>query len=264
LGSRGGKERLRIFNEVRFFLRGLAGLVLTTLVLTVGAAAAEPRSVLTPRGAPISVIEQIPEGPGPFPAVVLAPGTGTLNQKINDVVAAALQRRGFAVFRFEWAYYVKDRIGRPSDTDRAPEIEDLATVVALARADRRIDPSNVLVGGKSRGTIIAWRVLRADPGLKGIVQLTPVCTKEGFTPEQLYPDFGRETRPSLWIAGDDDPACEAKAFYRFIAGGGPGVRANGLRGDHGLATDQTSALAAAIAVDFVDGVVSPKAARPAG
>ncbi len=75
--------------------------------------AAEPQTVHTPRGAPILVIRQLPEGRGPFPAVVLAPGTGTLRQKINDAVADALQKQGFAVYRFEWAYYVATRRARP-------------------------------------------------------------------------------------------------------------------------------------------------------
>lgn len=232
-------------------------LALALLLLAVGAAAAEPRTVVTPRGAPISVIAEIPQGPGPFPAVVLAPGTGTLRQKINDVVADALLRQGFAVYRFEWAYYVKDKAGRPSDTDRAPEIEDFATVVALARSDRRIDPARIIVGGKSRGTIIAWRVLRADPALKGLLQLTPVCTKEGFTPAQLYPDLAAETRPSLWIFGDADPACDARTFYAFIAGAGPAARVDSLRGDHGLASSATSTLAAALAADFAEGAAGP-------
>jgi dienelactone hydrolase len=152
---------------------------------------------------------------------------------------------------------VKDKKSLPSDTERAPEIEDLSTVVALAKAEARVDPSNILIGGKSRGTIIAWRVLRADPGLKGVVQLTPVCSKEGFTPAQLYPDLEKEHRPSLWVSGDADPACQSRTLYGFLAGGSPGARIDSLRGDHGLASEATSALAAAIVVDFAKATLTP-------
>lgn len=111
----------------------LAGLVLLAgLAAGRPGLAAEPTPVLTPRGAPIRVIVHAPEGRGPFPAVVLAPGAGSLRQKINEAVADALQKDGFVVYRFDWAYFVRDSAAKPSDTDRAPEIEDLQTVVVLA------------------------------------------------------------------------------------------------------------------------------------
>ncbi|WP_395670528.1 alpha/beta hydrolase family protein [Phenylobacterium sp.] len=226
------------------------------LALTVGlfvatSALSAPANVVTPRGAPILVEAQVPPGPGPFPAVVLAPGTGSMRQPLNDAVAASLRQQGFAVFRFEWAYYVRDKGSTPSDTDRGPEIEELTTVVDLARADARIDRARIFVGGKSRGSIIAWRVFRADPTLRGAVQLTPVCTKAGFTPAQLYPEIALETRPSLWVHGDVDPACRSRTLHGFLASAGERARSVGLRGDHGLSSATTSALAGALTADFV-------------
>lgn len=233
-------------------LYALLGGLLVAASLFAGAPghAADAALVRTPRGAAIRVIVQAPGGQGPFPAVVLAPGTGSLRQRINDVVADALQNEGFVVYRFDWAYYVRDSAAAPSDTNRAPEIEDLETVVALAKADQRVDPSRILVGGKSRGTIIAWRVLRRDPSLTAILQLTPVCTKAGFTPAQLYPDIAQEPRPSLWLAGDQDPACKSPTLYQFLSSAADTARIDILRGDHGLALQPSAALAAALAVDF--------------
>jgi len=220
----------------------VAGLIWTQ------AAIATP--VTTPRGAQVDVVAEYPDGPGPFPAIVLAPGTGSRSQKINDEVASSLKAHGFAVYRFDWAYYVKDRNGTPSDTDRAPELEDFATVLALTRHDKRIDGGNILVGGKSRGTIIAWRIFREDHALRGILQLTPVCTKDGFTPDQLYPELDREVRPSLWISGDVDPACNTKTLYDVMSRSARPGRVAILRGNHDLASDATGALAAALATDF--------------
>uniref|UniRef100_UPI004036AADF alpha/beta hydrolase family protein n=2 Tax=Methylophilus sp. TaxID=29541 RepID=UPI004036AADF len=226
--------------------------MITALMLaSLPAKAADPVTVTTPRGAPITVVANFPEGPGPFTTVILGPGTGTMKQKINDVVERELLKNNIAVYRFEWAFYVKDKNNKPSDTDRSPELEDFSTVVALAKADKHVDPKAIIVGGKSRGTVIAWQILRNDPTLKGILQLTPVCSKEGYTADQLYPDLASERRPSLWIAGDADSACNIKTLYGFLAKAGGTARAAIVTGDHGLAGDATSHLTAEFSADFI-------------
>jgi dienelactone hydrolase len=231
-------------------------LMTATCLLSLPLQAAEAITITTLRGAPITVTTNFPEGTGPFPAIVLGPGTGTMKQKINEVVESELLKHNIAVFRFEWAFYVKDKNAKPSDTDRSPEIEDFTTVLGLAKADKRVNRNHIIVGGKSRGTVIAWQVLRTDPTLKGILQLTPVCSKEGFTADQLYPEINSEPRPSLWIAGDADSACQPKTLYSFLARAGGAARAAIVIGDHGLATDSTSHLTAELSADFVSSVVS--------
>ncbi|MFD1121447.1 alpha/beta family hydrolase [Methylophilus flavus] len=226
-------------------------LLITALLISLHANAADPVTVTTPRGAPITVVANFPEGTGPFTTVILGPGTGTMKQKINEVVERELLKNNIAVYRFEWAFYVKDKNSKPSDADRSPEIEDFSTVVALAKADKHVNTKSIIVGGKSRGTIIAWQVLRNDPSLKGILQLTPVCSKEGFTADQLYPELGDERRPSIWIAGDADSACNINTLYSFLARAGGPARAAIVVGDHGLAGESTSHLAAAFSADFV-------------
>jgi alpha/beta superfamily hydrolase len=219
------------------------------------AKATDAITVHTPRGAPISVVASFPEGQGPFTTVILGPGTGTMKQKINEVVEHELLQNNIAVYRFEWAFYVKDKNSKPSDTDRSPELEDFASVVALAKADKKVDAKAIIVGGKSRGTVIAWQILRNDPSLKGILQLTPVCSKQGFSADQLYPDLASERRPSLWIAGDADSACNINTLYGFLAKAGGPARAAIVVGDHGLAGDTTSHLTAEFSADFIQTLV---------
>jgi dienelactone hydrolase len=231
-------------------------LIVAVCLVSLPLEAAEAIAVTTPRGSSITVTANFPDGTGPFPAVVLGPGTGTMKQKINEVVEHELLKHNIAVFRFEWAFYVKDKNGKPSDTDRSPEIEDFTTVLGLAQADKRVNHNAIIVGGKSRGTVIAWQVLRNDPTLKGILQLTPVCSKEGFTVDQLYPDITNEHRPSLWVAGDADSACQPKTLYSFLTRAGGAARAAIVIGDHGLATDSTSHLTAELSADFVAAVVN--------
>ena len=226
-------------------------LILAFTLVTIQVQAADNISLKTPRGASVTVVANFPPGPGPFPTVILGPGTGTMKQKVNDVVENALIKHGIAVLRFEWAYYVKDKNGKPSDFDNTPEIEDFAAVVALAKVDKRVDANAIVVGGKSRGSRIAWKILRNDPSLLGVLQLTPVCTKDGFTVDQLYPELQLESRPSLWISGNADPACNNKTLYNFLSLAGGPARIAILRGDHGLALENTSNIAAELAADFV-------------
>jgi acetyl esterase len=216
--------------------------------------------VATPRGAVIEIIEEHPAGAGPFPAVVLASGAGyDMRQPILERVAHALVAAGVGVFRFDWAYHVRDPEHGQQSADRAAEIEDLTTALALARKAPWVDPSRIAVGGKSLGSIIAWRVLRKEPDVRGALLLTPVCSPKpktespGQPPSPVvdgnYPDVHAETRPTAWILGKADPACAPSILYRYLAGAGGSAQVDVLRGDHTFAEGPPAERGAATAVN---------------
>jgi predicted alpha/beta-hydrolase family hydrolase len=122
---------------------------------------AEALKLTTPRGAVLEVIAELPPGPGPFAAVVLAPGQGYhMNLPAIEQPAKRLLAQGVAVYRFNSAYFSRtSQSGSPSE-DLSREIEDLATVIARVRSEPRIDQRKVSVGGKSLGSVVAWRLLR--------------------------------------------------------------------------------------------------------
>ena len=251
----------------------------------VAAAGAAIRAV-TPRGAVIELIEEHPPGPGPFPAVVLASGSGyDMRQPILERVAHALVGAGVGVIRFDWAYRVRDPKHGQQSADRAAEIEDLTTALALARKAPWVDPSRIALGGKSLGSIIAWRVLRHEPDVRGALLLTPVCSPKPKAEaassgppsspvvDGNYPDVRAETRPTAWILGKSDPACAPSILYQHLAGAGGGAQIDVLRGDHtfsegsssttgtaaatNAATNETSLdLVARLSVDFATSVLA--------
>lgn len=198
--------------------------------------AADAVTVATPRGANISVIAEKPAGAGPFPAVVIGSGSGyDMNKPLLEQTARALLARGIAVYRFDWAYQVAGTKFAAQPKDRKAEIEDMNTVLAIARRDTAIDGKRIAVAGKSLGSIIAWRVLRATPNLKGALLLTPVCSRPPEIADASaasYPDLAQETRPLGWILGDTDPACPTTTLYRFVAGATGPARIVALAGDH--------------------------------
>jgi acetyl esterase len=237
--------------------------------------------IATPRGAVIELIEEHPVGAGPFAVVVLASGAGyDMRQPILERVAHALVAAGVGVIRFDWAYHVRDPEHGQQSADRAAEIEDLTAALALARKAPWVDPSRIAVGGKSLGSIIAWRVLRHERDVRGALLLTPVCSPrpKPESPGQPsspivdgnYPDVQAETRPTAWILGKTDPVCAPSILYRHLAGAGGSAQVDVLRGDHTFlegppsargadahANEPTLDLVAGLSADFATSVLAP-------
>jgi hypothetical protein len=210
-------------------------LVLALGMGSAGAHAEESIEVATPRGAMVEIIAEKPAGPGPFPAVVIASGAGyDMRQPIIRQAAEALLSQGIAVYRFDWAYRVAGTEYSAQPKDRSSEIEDMRTVLALARQDPGIDTTRIAVGGKSLGSIIAWRLLREDSELKGALLLTPPCSRPDLDDagRTNFPALEAEQRSRLWIVGDIDPLCPVTKFHRFMSAGVQADRTAVVSGDH--------------------------------
>ncbi|MEJ6004629.1 alpha/beta fold hydrolase [Paucibacter sp. AS339] len=219
-------------------------------------------------GTQISARVDLPAGNAKVPALVLAPGQGYhMSLPAMEATARALSERGVAVFRFNWTYFTAEPKGQPSP-DLSLELQDLQAVVAAARAHPRVDPQNITVGGKSLGSVVAWRAFVADQKLRSALLLTPLCSRvpKGETtprPEgrENYPGLEAERRPSLWIAGDADPLCDPVALYALAAGGQKALRVAIVGGDHSF---ENRALAAAEADEFRAGNLRAVSALAAG
>jgi dienelactone hydrolase len=225
----------------------------------------------TPRGVVLDVISDVPDGKGPFPAVILGPGANyPMALPALEQPARQLLERGVAVFRFNWAYYTKDPQTGRSSTDLVLEVEDMTAVLNKARSDPRIAADKLFVGGKSLGSVVAWRVLRLNKELKGALLLTPLCSRvpDGSTEptptgDARYPGAPSETRPLAFILGEQDPQCAAPLLYRFAASTGSASRVAVVAGDHSFeipgltgnaaveATVRNARLAGLFAADFI-------------
>ena len=147
--------------------------------------------------------------------------------------------RGVAVVRFDWAYLSAPE-GLPSE-GLALEHEDMLAVLDWARRDARLAEDRLFVGGKSMGSVVAWRLFAAQPRLCGALLLTPLCTRPAragaaalAVGSENYPGHGLEARPLFLLAGDQDPQCAAADLYRFAAQAAAPARVAVLGGDHGL------------------------------
>jgi fermentation-respiration switch protein FrsA (DUF1100 family) len=123
----------------------------------------------------------LPNGPGPFPAVVLVHGSGPNNRdetigpnKPFRDLAEGLASQGIAVLRYEKRTREHGAEMAPladSITVEQETIEDALSAVQLLRQTPNIDPQRVFVLGHSLGAMLAPRIASQDSGLAGLILL---------------------------------------------------------------------------------------------
>jgi len=117
----------------------------------------------------------LPQGTGPFPAVVMITGSGAqdrdetiLGHKPFAVIADRLTRDGIAVLRVDDRGFAKStgNFSTATDDDFAA---DTAANVAFLRGRSDIDPARIGLIGHSEGGLVAPKVAAKDPKLAFIV-----------------------------------------------------------------------------------------------
>lgn len=125
----------------------------------------------------------VPDGKGPFPAVVLISGTGhntrdedVSGHKVFLVLADALNRKGIAVLRYD-----KRGVGGSSgDYDAATTADftsDAQAAVDWLKTQPQINARRVGVLGHSEGGIIAPAVAAADRSVAFVVMIAGPCIR---------------------------------------------------------------------------------------
>lgn len=204
------------------------------LLLTLGLGAEEPRGleIATPRGVALAADHHVPATPNGA-AVVIAPGRGYHKDlPLLRESADALQRAGFHVLRFDWAYFTAK--GKPSPKLEV-EAEDLEAVLAHAKTIPGVE--KILLAGKSLGSIAAFfRARRKHDDLAGLALLTFPVHPPG-QPHETYGDvrgLGGLKVPTIVVCGDADPGASLRGLYRFAAECDPAPQITIVPGDHGM------------------------------
>jgi poly(3-hydroxybutyrate) depolymerase len=138
---------------------------------------------------------------------------------------------GFATVRFDWTFFTEQT--KPSE-DGSVEMEDLNRIIAMVKANPKLDSTRVYISGKSLGSLLAYAAFRENPWLKGCILLTPVLPS-AEAGEDYYPNLTFETRPLAFILGDKDiDNCPLTELYKLISTCATAFPVVALAGGHGF------------------------------
>jgi alpha/beta superfamily hydrolase len=203
----------------------------------------ESFSVLTPRGKTVAGFIHYADK-SPSAAVVLAPGRGyNMELPLTKDLAEKLAASGISAVRFDWAYYSEG--GKPSP-ELVNELEDYKSVVEFLKTNRKIDSTQLVVAGKSLGTVVASRYFEKNQTATALFLLTPICANwyddQGNELEnptngakKNYPQLLKETRDVVILLGDQDPNnCPLPFLYDFLKESTGNIKALVVGGNHSL------------------------------
>jgi hypothetical protein len=138
----------------------------------------EERSVTVDAGdVVLDGVLAVPDGPGPFPAVVLVHGAGIHdpdgtvgNSKLLGDVARGLASEGIATFRYEKRLAKRD-VPDGEHTLDAVVVDDAVAAVDELAAVEAVAQDAVFVAGHSQGGMCAPRIAARHGGVAGVVVL---------------------------------------------------------------------------------------------
>jgi hypothetical protein len=119
----------------------------------------------------------IPNGTGPFPALILVHGSGPSdrdealgpNKPFRDI-AWGVASRGVAVLRYNKRSYEHPMSAKVASLTLNEEArDDAVSAAALLRRIPEINPTKIFVLGHSLGAVVAPRIAKADPAIAGLI-----------------------------------------------------------------------------------------------
>jgi pimeloyl-ACP methyl ester carboxylesterase len=186
-----------------------------------------------------------PRSGGPFPTVLLVAGSGPHDRdetlaghKPFLVLADALTRNGFAVFRYD-----KRGIGASSGDYMAATTEDFAgdaeAAITFLKTRHDLNMKKIGVIGHSEGGLIAsilattnppqtaWIVLLATPALKGedalLLQSKLIAQAGGLPDEQINASLAFDRKAYSLVREERDPATLRKKLADLVTASGMGA-----------------------------------------
>jgi dienelactone hydrolase len=199
-----------------------------------------------------------PDGAGPFPLAVINHGsTGTgldprlarqtwfatdladfLNERGWMVAFPQRRGRGKSDGLYDEGFWEDRKSGYTCDAgislrgaDRA--LDDIDAAVAALRRRPDVAPTPVLIGGQSRGGVLAVAWAGLHPGqTAGVINfvggwLGEACSSASAVNRTLFERGARNPRPTIWLYGEGDPfysiAHSRANFAAFEKAGGHGA-----------------------------------------
>ncbi|MEW6296909.1 MAG: alpha/beta family hydrolase [Thermodesulfobacteriota bacterium] len=167
----------------------------------------EPHRFDDGKGGRVSAVIAYPDrfAAGRAPVVILAHGAG--NDMTNPLLSAVhegLATHGYPCVKFNFPYTEQGR--------RAPDSQQVLetcyrSIVAAVRADARLRPPRLVIGGKSLGGRIASQIVAQGMQVDGLLFLGYPLHPPGKPEKLRIAHLTRITVPMLFFAGTRDPLC---------------------------------------------------------
>lgn len=153
----------------------------------------------------------LPEGAGPFPAVVVChPHTLYGGEMSNNVVMAlcqALAEQDLAAFRFNFRGAGGSQ---GSFADAIGEQEDVKATLSFVALDNKIDSSRLGLAGYSFGAGVALTVAPGEEQIKALALISPPLDSPGWESLLKY------SRPKLILGGSEDDFFPVVQLARLV------------------------------------------------
>ena len=149
----------------------------------------------------------VPDGPGPFPLVVVCHPHplygGSMHNNVVDAICSSLGEKGIAWLKFNFR-----GVGRSGGRfgDGIGEKDDARAAISFGEGQARIDPGKIGLCGYSFGSIVAFPVAVEDPRVKAVAGIAPFVQ-----PENLLHQY---TRPKLLVCGAQDEFVNCQALEK--------------------------------------------------
>jgi pimeloyl-ACP methyl ester carboxylesterase len=185
----------------------------------------------------------LPEGPGPFPAILMVHGWGGVQDALTLPFYGPFNRAGFAVMTFDYPGWGKSE-GTPRNVINPWHRErDIESALEHLRAQPGIDARRIVLWGTSFGGGHVVKIAARHPELLGAIAQVPML--DGMAAVKAVPptrllrfglsalnDLGRGENPVYlpvvapegeWASMDRDGAAEAmrKGLQALVERGGP-------------------------------------------
>ncbi len=172
--------------------------------------------IVTERGVNLPVYTDMPEGRGPFPVLVVAPGLGyNATLPLFSKIAEQCRSNGIICVRFEWGFFIKNI--SPSE-NYVNEKDDYNSAVKYAKNIPEADTTEIIIAGKSLGAFVALDYAVRHKDYKALILLTPPLhpPQPPYEIRKRFEGLDETNGGVAIIYGDKDPLCHPDKLKELL------------------------------------------------
>ncbi|MDD5495552.1 MAG: alpha/beta hydrolase [Candidatus Omnitrophica bacterium] len=117
----------------------------------------------------------LPKGPGPFPAILLVPGTAPCDRNYLGLfysISDYLAKKGYCVLRYD-KRGTGESTGSLESSTGNDEIEDAGNALEYLASQKEVDPGRMAVIAYGRGSFFAIKASSEKSGVRTLVLISP-------------------------------------------------------------------------------------------